>query len=724
MHFVSHVHFFSFLCYSFLAVRLVIQTPRQTKNYIAGLSFLCFALWSLSFVFIHHHTISRSQAGIWLDISSIGGLLYPAILLWFSRHLLGRRFRFLTWGITAFGLALVALQFSTHYLARIVGPNPSGPGWNVQFQRNIPGLVYSIYTLTAVLPAMAFPVLVAADSRRRPIERKRSVLVLGGAFVTLGSGLIYGLYAESRGWSDSLFFDSFFLPCAVGIYIAIKKYRLFGPTLESAYRGIVGSMTEAVLLADSEGRITYANNAAYHLFARARPLTNRRIQSVLTTVGLSSNDDLFGPEDYHNRCVSLDSPDDAGLDLLVSRASPGEAVGGSHYLFSDITKHTRAQRELERAERLRALEVFAGGIAHDLNNLLTGIVGYIDLAAQDAISESERRNYLIKARDTFPSMVSLTGRLLAFSKWGYKSSGPTAPAPVLKDAAELGLSGSAISLICDLEENISLVDVDQGQLTQIINNLVVNARQALGNTGIIRVSARNVTITNEKDDSLQKWVRITVEDNGKGMKESVRKRIFEPFFTTKRDGSGLGLATSQSIIERQGGTIEVRSTPGKGTTFILHLPVAEGKGIAETTTIETPSLERAEEEKALVLDDEPGIRMLITDMLGMVGCRVVAVPDGDAAIAAAESAAQKQEPFTLGILDLTIPGGTGAVDIAPTLKSINPGMSLILSTGYSDKSPEEFRYSNVFSAVLNKPYQFRDVKRLLRRIREMRSSSV
>ncbi len=705
-------------------MRLLFQTPRQTKNYIAGLSFLCFALWSLSFVFIHHHAVSRSLAVLWLNISSIGGLLYPAILLWFSLHLLGRGFRYLSWGAAAFGLALVIVQFHTQSLATIVGPNPSGPGWNVQFQRNVPGAIYSIYSLIVIAPALTLPVLVAADRRRTSVERKRSILVLSGAFVSLASGWVYTLYAESKGWSDSLFYDSFFLPCVVCIYIAIKRYRLFGPSLESAYQGIVGSMTEAVILTDSQARITYANNAAYRLLERVRPLINRRMPSVMTAAGLTSTNDLFGPDEYHNKNISLDPKEGPAVNLLVSRISPGEAVGGSYYLLSDITRHTRAQHELERTERLRALEVFAGGIAHDLNNLLTGIIGYIDLAAEKGISESERRNYLIKARDTFPSMVSLTGRLLAFSKWGYKSSGPTAPASVLKEAAELGLSGSAISLDCDFDEELSLVDIDQGQLTQIINNLVVNARQALGNTGTIRISARDATLPDKQTEATRRWVRITVEDNGRGMEESVKMRIFEPFFTTKVNGSGLGLATSQSIIERQGGTIEVLSTLGQGTTFILHLPVAEGKMTTETTTLETRSLVLGEEEKALVLDDEPGIRMLVTDMLGMVGCRVVAVPDGDAAIAAAESAAQEQDPFTLGILDLTIPGGTGAVDIAPTLKSINPDMSLVLSTGYSDKSPEEFQYSDVFSAVLNKPYQFRDVKRLLHRIHQLRSPSV
>lgn len=723
MHFISHVHFFSFLCYGFLAVRILLQSPRQTKNFIAGISILCFALWSFSFVFIHHHATPLSHAIVWLDISSIGGLLYPAILLWFSLHLIGWKTGILSWSTTAFGLILVVLQFSSHSIAEIAGPNTSGPGWNVRFLESIPNQIYGAYALIVALTALVLPMIVAADKRRQRLERERSVLVLSGAFLSIGLGIAYEQFAAHMGWSDGLFFDSLPLPCAITLYIAVKKYRLFGPTLDSAYKGIVGSMDEAVILTDLRGRITYSNNAANRLFDKIKPLTHRNISSVLSNAESSSAKSLFGPDDYHKRWIVLKTNDNGHIDMLVSRTSPGETVGGWCYLLSDITQHANARRELERTERLRALEIFAGGIAHDLNNILTGIAGYLDLATLDDNSEQERREFLIKARDTFPNMVSLTGRLLTFSKWGYKTSGPTMPAPVLREAAELALSGSAVSLICDFDDDIRPVDMDQGQLTQIVNNLVVNARQALGNTGTVRISARNASSPDTLSTTPRNRVRITVEDNGPGMEETVRKRIFEPFFTTKNDGSGLGLATSHSIIEKQGGSIEVLSRPGEGTKFVLHLVSAENIEPAESSTVQPKAINHIENEKVLVLDDESGIRMLVTDMLEAVSCRVVAVPDGNAAIAAAKSAVEEDDPFTLGILDLTIPGGNGALDIAPILKATNPDIALVLSTGYSNKSLSEFENSDIFAAVLNKPYNFRDVKRLLQKMRELRHST-
>ncbi len=660
---------------------------------------------------------------MWLDISSIGGLLYPAILLWFALHLIGWKAGILSWSATAFGLILMVLQFSSHSIVEIAGPNPSGPGWNVQFLKNIPNLTYGVYTLIVVPTALALPLIVAVDKRRQRVERERSVLVLSGAFLSIGLGIAYEQFAAHMGWSDGLFFDSLLLPCAITIYIAVKKYRLFGPTLDSAYKGIVGSMDEAVILTDLQGKITYGNNAATRLFDNIQPLAHRHISSVLTDIDSSSAESLFGPDDYHKRWRVLKTGEGRHIDVLVTRTSPGETVGGWCYLLSDITQHANARRELERTERLRALEIFAGGIAHDLNNILTGIAGYLDLAMQDDNSERERSEFLEKARNTFPNMVSLTGRLLTFSKWGYKTSGPTMPAPVLREAAELALSGSAISLICDFDDDIHPVDMDQGQLTQIMNNLVVNARQALDNTGTVRISARNESSPDTPSTIPREWVRITVEDNGAGMEESVRKRIFEPFFTTKKDGSGLGLATSQSIIEKQGGSIKVVSRPGEGTTFVLYLSPAEKVEPAEPSVVPPEVMDHTENEKVLVLDDESGIRMLVTDMLEAVSCRVVAVPDGEAAIAAAKSAVEEEEPFTLGILDLTIPGGNGALDIAPILKAIDPDISLVLSTGYSNRSLSEFENSGMFAAVLNKPYDFREIKRLLHKVRGLRHST-
>jgi signal transduction histidine kinase len=717
VHFLSHVHFFSCICYSFLALRILFQFPRQQKNYIAGISFFCFSLWSLSFVFIHHHATPRSVAALWLNISSIGGLLYPTILLWFSMNLLGRTFRFLSWSAAAISLALILVQFSSHSVAVIAGPNPAGPGWEVAFLDNFPNVVYAIYTGIVVPAAFAFVIIVVLDTKRLKIERKRAALVLLGATVTLVTGWAFMLFAGHRGWSPSLFLDSFFLPCALGIYVAIKKFHLFGPTLETTYRGIVGSMAQAVILVDSGGVVTYANNAAHRLFRWARPLHNRRIAAVLDMAG-DSHAELCGPDDYQNKSVKLEAGDGSRLDLLVSRTSPGETAGGCYYLFSDITRHTRAQQELERVERLRTLEVFAGGIAHDLNNLLTGIVGYLDLAAANGVSARQRREYLMKARNMFPNIVSLTGQLLTRSKWGYRASGPTDSAPVLREAAQLALSGSGVSLTCDFEKDLHPVKIDQAQLTQIINNLVVNARQALGTAGTVRVTARNESLSDSPREPVRDWVRITVEDNGCGIPEALKKRIFEPFFTTKDDGSGLGLATTRSIVEKQGGTIDVASTPGAGTMFILRLLPAEKSETHACAAAEQLSIWRGEREKVLVLDDEPGIQMLLTDMLEMAGCCVVAVPHGEAALDAAKSAAANGAPFTLGILDLTIPGAAGALDIAPALKELNAGMTLALSTGYSDRDLSACQNAQAFSAVLYKPFTFGELKQLVHSLRD------
>jgi CheY-like chemotaxis protein len=320
-------------------------------------------------------------------------------------------------------------------------------------------------------------------------------------------------------------------------------------------------------------------------------------------------------------------------------------------------------------------------------------------------------------------MVSLTGQLLTRAKWGYRASGPIDPAPVLREAAQLALSGSAISLTCDFDADLYPVEIDQGQLTQIINNLVVNARQALGASGAVKITARNESLSAGPGEPAGEWVKITVEDNGCGIPEALLQRIFEPFFTTKDDGSGLGLATSRAIVEKQGGAIEVASTPGEGTAFTLRLRPAQSSETRKPAASEQLSIWRGEHEHVLVLDDDPGIRMLLTDMLEIAGCRVVAVPHGDAAIDAARSAAEHGAPFTLGLLDLTIPGAAGALDIAPALKELNADMSLALTTGYADRELSACPNAQAFCAVLHKPFTFGELKQLLHQQRERRHAA-
>jgi CheY-like chemotaxis protein len=254
------------------------------------------------------------------------------------------------------------------------------------------------------------------------------------------------------------------------------------------------------------------------------------------------------------------------------------------------------------------------------------------------------------------------------------------------------------------------VEVDEGQLSQVIHNLVINAVQAMPDGGIITIGAENYRSIPEG----QKCVRISVADTGTGIPEQHLQRIFDPYFTTKQQGSGLGLATCYSIIKKHGGIITVESTLGKGSTFHLALPASELNRTINPA-LQTDLAYGAG--RVLVMDDEEPVRETLQAMLEALGYTAECTDNGAEAVELYRKRKEEGTPFAVVILDLTIPGGIGGKEAIASLRNIEPGVKAVVASGYSTDPVMGSYREHGFSAVLSKPFQVQEMSRVLQELR-------
>jgi two-component system, cell cycle sensor histidine kinase and response regulator CckA len=385
------------------------------------------------------------------------------------------------------------------------------------------------------------------------------------------------------------------------------------------------------------------------------------------------------------------------------------------YQFASINRDvTETKKLMEHAiqhQKLESLGVLAGGIAHDFNNLLGGIFGYLDLARLSS-NPSDVPKYLSQAMNAIDRARNLTRQLLTFAKGGAPARRIESLTPFLEETTEFSLSGSAISCRFDMEDGLWPCNFDRNQIAQVIDNLVRNAQEAMPMGGTIAVSARNVGRGAKEHPALGegRHVAIVIADKGIGIPGEILPRIFDPFFTTKRKGHGLGLATCYSIVAQHGGSIAVTSEPGKGSTFTICLPAAEGN--VHAASLRSP-LSHARSGRVLVMDDEDMVREIMCDMLATLGYDVGRACHGAEAVALFEEAAAGGSPFTAVILDLTVPGGMGGEQAAMAIRRLDAAVPIFMASGYADAPVMADPKKRGFTASLPKPFTFEELAGLL-----------
>jgi len=381
-------------------------------------------------------------------------------------------------------------------------------------------------------------------------------------------------------------------------------------------------------------------------------------------------------------------------------------------LAAEIKQRKQVEDELLRAHKLEALAVLAGGIAHDFNNFLTIVQGNTDLAKTHVKPEDPVHDLLQQTDTACKRAASLASQLLTFGKGGAPVVRATSVAQVLAASVDLARAGSQVRFDLKIPDDLWPAHVDVGQISQVFHNVLLNARQAVPEGGVVDVRAENVVIDEAVPFiSAGMYVKIQIRDNGCGIPEGILPKIFDPYFTTKETGSGLGLATAYSIVTKHHGHISADSTVGQGSTFCIHLPASEVSPLTQPATSVRTGTGRI-----LVMDDEEAIRRLLELMMQQLGYEVECASDGAEAVELFARAKVSGRGFVGVLLDLTIPGRMGGKEAAAELRRIDPSAKLIVSSGYSDAPIlSEFKKYG-FDDVLRKPYTLAELSEVLTRV--------
>jgi PAS domain S-box-containing protein len=497
--------------------------------------------------------------------------------------------------------------------------------------------------------------------------------------------------------------------------LAAEKDRL-GVTLRAIADGVVSTNTQGV--------VEMINEAAERLLgAPARLVVGRPLADHWPVYAEGSETpseppiqgwlaaDAGAPE---TKLFTFKRPELAPAIVAVSgapiRSLEGQTVG-SAIILRDVTEQQRREEEMQRAAKLESVGVLAGGIAHDFNNILAGVIGNLSLARMDVDPNGEAGYCLKQAQEAAVRAQNLTRQLLTFAKGGAPLKRLTRLEDCIRDTAAFALRGSNVRCNPQIVPDLSAAEVDEGQINQVLHNLVLNAAQAMPDGGTLEVEARNVLVGAESGLPLNPglFLEIRVTDEGCGIPEDAQRRIFDPYFTTKREGTGLGLATSYSIVRRHGGCLTVDSTVGVGTTFRVYLPASDRVLSHGERTQEVDLAALAGGGRVLLMDDEATVRDVCGRMLRAMGMQPSFAIDGQQALDLYASAEARQQPFDLVIMDLTVPGAMGGREATARLLEQNRNARIVVSSGYSNDPvmADPGRYG--FTGILRKPYTQEDL---------------
>ena len=486
------------------------------------------------------------------------------------------------------------------------------------------------------------------------------------------------------------------------------------------------SIGDGVIATDDKGIIVFINRVTEQLTGwTEQEATGRPVEEVFNIVCENTGNVCDNP--VHKVLEHGNSVDLADHAILIARDGTRRSISdsgapirdrdsniiGTVLVFRDVTLEKKTEAELLKVKKLESIGVLAGGIAHDFNNILAAILGNINLAGQYIDTDSEAGILLKEAEKASTRAKQLTQQLLTFSKGGEPVKGIESLPQLIRESADFVLHGTNIVCEYRIPENLWMVEVDRGQIGQVIQNLVINSRHAMPEGGTITISGANIEDSNrELFQGLQneKYVRISLYDTGVGIPEQMLEKIFDPYFTTKQEGSGLGLAISHSIIKKHRGHIQAHSRPGQGTTFTLYLPACTDQCSEKLVELETKAPAGG---TILIMDDEEMFLDIATRMLEYLNFEVIATRDGEAVIAGYRRLMDDGVPVAAVILDLTIPGGMGGKEVVHEIRRINPSARVIASSGYST-DPIMANYQEYgFNGSIAKPFSLKELSRAL-----------
>lgn len=485
------------------------------------------------------------------------------------------------------------------------------------------------------------------------------------------------------------------------------------------------SIGDGVIATDTDGKILLINNAAEKLTGwKQDEAEGKHLSEIFIIQHETADKPLDNPVEMvlktgvryelsnHTILIAKDGTRRIIEDSAAPIMDSAGKIVGVVLVFRDMTEKIHLMEQAQRAERLEAIGVLAGGIAHDFNNILEGVFGYLGLAAVD-VKDEHVSNMLAEALKSIQRAKGLTSQLLTFARGGEPVKKNQSLVPVVRDSVQFALSGSNVRAKFHFADDLLNAEFDFNQISQVIENITLNALQAMPQGGTITVSCNNFYF-NENDRSLPRgnFVKISITDEGIGIPNELLPKIFDPFFTTKNRGHGLGLATSYSIILRHQGTIEVESEPGKGTTFHIYLPAAPVMHEAKTPPTKAKRLAGG---KILILDDETIMQDIMVKFLKHLGFSAMVAGEGKEAIELFRRERNTEAPFDALIFDMTIKGGMSGKDTIREIRKIDPSIPAFVMSGYSEdlalSHPEQFG----FNGSLSKPFKIEELEELLAR---------
>jgi signal transduction histidine kinase/CheY-like chemotaxis protein len=619
--------------------------------------------------------------------------------------------------------ALVYFGASSALVAGAIGLSTKTPitrVWSREFLWSAPAYFLSAivaamvalsvhYDTYVLLPLLAAPLYISYRayqmSVRRLEEERDHARELAGIVATKDAALVRAAESEAA--------------------LAGEKERL---ALESArLAATLRTISDGVVSVDAAGSVLLMNEGVQRLAPVLRGRTERpELTDVLEAVGvppatsLQVLDGVLGqglPAHLRSEVAAVPHSTLFEVTGTPTRDSEGH-VTGAVWVLRDVTDTARIEHEQAKAQRLESLGVLAGGLAHDFNNLLMGIVGNLSLAqAMVSADQKQLTTRLTSIAASCARARGVTNQLLTFSKGGAPVKATASISELVTECTRFTLSGSPVAPHFDISSDLWPAEIDAIQIGQVIQNLVLNAMQAMGSRGgILTVALRNTELDARALPARislppGRYVWLTVTDSGSGIPAEYLDRIFDPYFSTKEKGTGLGLAVCYSIVRAHGGAITVESDVGVGTRFSIYLP-ASTRPVAHVPELPPPP-PRGLRGRVLLMDDDPIVAEVTQEMLESLGYATRSASCGEDAIEQFRNAETQSEPFDTVILDLTVPGGLGGRDTLPPIRAMRPDVRVLATSGYAD-DPVLANYREYgFDGVLPKPFTLAELARAL-----------